>query len=34
MLKAVIVFMAPQLDVIRNVHARWSERFKAAMLGG
>ena len=32
--KAVIVFMAPQRDVIRSLHARWCDRFKAAMLVG
>ena len=32
--KAVIMYMAPQLDVIRNVYARWCKRFKAAMLVG
>ena len=32
--KAVIVFMAPQLDVIRSLHARWCNGLKGAVLMG
>lgn len=31
---AVIVFMAPQPDLLHNLHTRWSERFNASVLVG